>query len=99
MAETFDIPSYPVVVYGSLEKPIRISPGSGQAYVNAKPISEPVVVTQAVSLSGYGTVSTSEVEEPKKPRKPRPSEAKKAKKAAPKAKAAKPKRPAKKRKG
>ena len=106
MAETFHLGDYPFTVYGSLENPIRISPGSGQAYVDGVAIDEPVVVTKAVSLSGYGTVSTGEAEAPKKPRAKRPSEIKaaeekKVKTSTAKAKVTqkKPKRPAKKRKG
>ena len=76
MAEVFHLADYPFTVYGSLENPIRISPGSGQAYVDGVAIDEPVVVTKAVSLSGHGTVSTGEAEAPKKPRAKRPSEIK-----------------------
>lgn len=75
MPSTYDLPDYPVTVHAEKEKPIRISPGGGKVWVDDEPIAEPVVVTEAVKVTGWGTVTTAEVAVPKKtPRKPRPSE-------------------------
>jgi hypothetical protein len=78
MPATFDIPDKTLVIHAEREKPIRISPGSGAVWVDDERITTPVVVRHAARVTGYGTVSTAEVEpEPKKPpRAKRPSEVK-----------------------